>query len=87
MSDVQAVILAHPWGGHRVNETIHVDAQTARNLVQAGAARYTALQEPVRLAEEHVPAEDATPVPPPPTASVRGDKAVPAVTATVTPKP
>lgn len=36
------VVLAHPWGGHNVNDRLSLDPDDARRLVQAGAARYVA---------------------------------------------
>jgi hypothetical protein len=58
MSDVR-IILAHPFGAHRVGEIITVDENEGRSLVQAAAGRYV-LDAPV---EESAPPEEADGVP------------------------
>jgi hypothetical protein len=63
------IVLAHPWQGHAVGETVTLDEDRARQLVQAAAGRY-ADEEPV------YPSEATFPTPEPPVAPVAAPKAV-----------
>lgn len=53
------ITLSHPWQGHAVNETIELDDDRARQLVQAGAARY--YQAPTYPSADTFPTGDTAP--------------------------
>ena len=78
------IILAHPWQGHGVNERVTLDDDRARQIVQAGAARYA---EDAPVAPLPVPEDAEPPVTAPRSArgsAVRGDSASSPATGTVT---
>jgi hypothetical protein len=92
LSDTRDIILSHPIGGKPVGARVTLDADRARQIVQAGGAQYAPQVEvEIRSGERMVRIQHETPdetVPGPtgpPVASVRGDKAATATTGTVTP--
>jgi cell division septation protein DedD len=82
------IVLAHPWQGHAVGETVELDEDRARQIVQAAAATY-ADDKPVDSGPVEVTPAPVAPVsaalsaPTAPSASVRGDSATTPATGTV----